>query len=165
MPAKMDPTTGPPAVMTVSPASQSAAKELWQNLGFRLIDDKDWMFDENGERVSACGSYWLVLSGDDDERSDKLIRYGQWPRAAEFIIKHLWHRYITVAAGNAKQKETCDKLFLAACGVIVGSFVVPLLLAAFRLVNTHQFDRLWRYGTYLSAAGLGALIAGWWSSD
>jgi hypothetical protein len=62
-------------------------------------------------------------------------------------------------------KETHGKLSVAAGGVIIGSLVVPLLLVAVRLVNAHQFDRLWHYGTYLSAAGLAALIAGWWTSD
>jgi hypothetical protein len=165
MHANMDLTTGKPALITVGPESQTAVKELWENLGFRLIDDRDWMFDENGARVSACGFYWLILSGHDDERSDTPIRYGQWPQAAEFIIKQLWHRCVTVAVGKAKREENHGRLSVAAGGVIIGSFVVPLLLAALHMVNAHQVDRLWHYGTYLSAAGLGALIAGWWISD
>jgi hypothetical protein len=106
-----------------------------------------------------------VLSGHDDARSDTLIRYGPWPHAAEFIIKQLWHRCVTVASGTAKHNETRRKLSITAGPVIIGSFVLPLLLAAFHLVNAHQVDRLWHYGTYLSAAGLGALIGGWWTSD
>lgn len=43
--------------------------------------------------------------------------------------------------------------------------VVPSLLAAVHLINARRFDRLWHYGSYLSAAGVGALIAGWWTSD
>lgn len=110
-----------------------------------------------------------MLSGHDDERLDQRIRYGQWPRATEIIIKQLWHRCVTLAVEkaeyNATHREIHRKLSVVAGGVIIGSFAVPLLLEALRLVNTHQFDRLWHYGTYLAAAGLGLLIAGWWTSD
>jgi hypothetical protein len=120
---------------------RAAAKELSESLGFRLIDDDDWMFDENGERVSACGTHWLLLSGHDDARLDKLIRYGQWRRATEIIIKQLWHRCVALATEKAKHnathREIQRKLSVAASGVIIGSLAVPLLLEALHLVNTH----------------------------
>jgi hypothetical protein len=145
---------------------RAAAKELWERLGFRLIEDDDWTFDENGERVSARGIYWLVLSGHDDERLDEPIRHGQWPRTTETVIKSLWHYCVALSIDKAKldatHRKTHRKLSVAASGVMICSFVVPSLLRILRFVNATQFDRIWHNGTYLAAAGLGALIALWW---
>ena len=143
-----------------------AAKELSERLGFRLIDDDDWMFDEDGKRISACGNYWLLVSGHGDERFDQPIRYGQWPGAAETIIKHLWHRCIALsvhkAKVDAKHKNIHRKLSVAASVVTISSLAVPPFLKLLGLVNAQQFDRIWHNGTYLAAAGLGALVALWW---
>jgi hypothetical protein len=145
---------------------RAAARELSERLGFRLIDHDDWMFDENGKRVSACGAYWLLLSGHDDARLDEPIRYGQWPRATETIIKHLWRHCVGLSVDKAKlaatHKKIRRKLSVAASGVMIGSLAVPLLLETLHLVNLQKFNRIWDNGTYLAAAGLGALIALWW---
>lgn len=143
-----------------------AAKELSDRFGFRLINDDDWMFDEDGKRVSACGTYWPLSSGHDDERLDQPIRHGQWPRAAETIIKDLWHRCVALSVDkakvNAKHKNIRRKLLVAASAVTIGSLTIPSLLKALLLVNAQRFDRIWHNGTYLAAAGLGALVALWW---
>jgi hypothetical protein len=145
---------------------RAATKELSQRLGFRLIDDDDWMFDESGKRVSACSTYWLLVGRHDDERSDQPIRYGQWPRTAETIIKHLWHCCVALsvdkARAHAKHKSIGRRLSVAASVVTICSLAAPPFLKALRFVNAQQFDRIWHNGTYLAAAGLGALVALWW---
>jgi hypothetical protein len=129
---------------------RAAGRELSESLGFRLIDHDDWMFDEDGKRVSACGTYWFLLSGHDDERLDEPIRYGQWPSASEIVIKHLWHRCVALSVDKAKlnamNKKTHRKLSIAASAVMVGALAVPSLLNTIRLINVEQFDRIWHNG-------------------
>jgi hypothetical protein len=145
----------------------AAAKELSKKLGFRLIDDNDWMFDDNGKRVSARNAYWFVLSGQDDERLDQPVRYGQWPRPAEIVIQHLWHCCVTFSVENAtKAKLDANKRFklsVLATGVLIGSLAIPLLLGGLHLVNLYQVNLFWHYGAYLAAVALGTLVAGWWT--
>ena len=138
---------------------RAVVRELSERLGVRLIDDDDWTFDENGERVSACGIYWLIVSGHDDERLDEPIRCGQWPGPTESTIKLLWHRCVALSVQKAKYKKIHLKLLVAAGGVMIASLALPLLLNTLRRLNPEQFDRIWLYGTYLAAAGLGAVVA------
>jgi hypothetical protein len=141
-----------------------AAKELSERLGFRLVDDDDWMLNENGERVAAHGTYWFLLSGHDDERLDEPVRYGQWPEKTETIIKRLWHCCVQFSAEHSRfdaaQKANRQKLSIALIVVIASSLAVPLLLGALHLIGIQQFNRLWSFCTHLAAAGVGSLVIG-----
>jgi hypothetical protein len=147
-------------------AMRETEKDLERALGFALLDPDDPRY----------GTHWLVLHppegsdlDEDDEWYHPTIRRGEWPQDSEVAIQRLWHKCVDLSENlskrNAKHTEIHGKLFFAAGGVMIGSFAVPLLLAALHLVTTHQFERLWHDGTYLFAVGLGALIAGWWTSD
>jgi hypothetical protein len=154
----------------VETEKRSTARTLEEELGFRVLDDEDYGAARFHNALAPDpASYWLVLNSGDDERYQQPIRYGQWPRATEIIVKQLWSRCVDLTTENAKRREIHnklhDKLSISAGAWIIGSFAVPLLLEALRLVNVHQLDRLWNYGAYSATAGLGALIAGWWTSD
>jgi hypothetical protein len=141
-------------------------KNLEQAIGLALLDSDDPRYS----------THWLILHppqgfdlDEDDEWHHPLIRRGEWPQDSEVAIQRLWHKCVELSAElsqtNAKHRQTRNKLSTAATAVMIGSFVVPFLLAALRLVNTSQFFALWHYGKYFAAAGLGALIADSWTSD
>jgi hypothetical protein len=143
-------------------AMSETEKTLERVLGFALLDPDDPRYS----------THWLVLHppegfdlDEDDEWYHPTIRRGDWPRDSESAIQRLWHKCVELSEKNAKHRVLHGKLSFAAGAVMIGSLVVPLLLAVLHLVTPHQFDRFWHYGTYLSAAALGALIAGSWTSD
>jgi hypothetical protein len=145
----------------------AAAKDLWEKLGFRLIDDRDFVFDGDGQRVAATDAYWCVLNGHDDERLDQPIRHGDWPQEAEIVIRQLWHRCIACSVEKAtKAKSEINarlRFSLISSGLMIGSLAIPFLLGALHVTDRSQVTLLWYYGSYLAAVALGALIAGWWA--
>jgi hypothetical protein len=144
---------------------RAAVKELWERIGFRLVDDMDWTFDRSGTRVAAHEVYWGVVSGHDDERSDQPIRHRQWPQEAELVIRSLWHRCIALSVEKAtKAKRDASKrlkLLFVAGGVLVFSLAIPLLLGGLHLIGGDLTSLLLRYGAYVAMAAVGALIVGW----
>jgi hypothetical protein len=144
---------------------RAAVKELWESIGFRLVDDMDWTFDRSGTRVSAHETYWCMVSWHDDERTDQPIRHGQWPQEAELVIRSLWHCCLTLSVEKTtKAKRDASKrvnLLLVAGGVLISSFAIPLLLGGLNLISRDHTNVLFHYGAYLAMAAAGALIVGW----
>ena len=148
---------------------RATARTLEEQLGFRVLDGEDYCSARFHNALALDpANCWLVLNSDDDERFQEPIRYGQWPQAAETIIRQLWFRCVDLSTETARRREIHDKLHnrlsIAATGVMIGSFAVPLLLVVLRLVSQQQFDHLWHYGKYVGVAGLGAMVGEWLTS-
>jgi len=80
------------------------------------------------------------------ERSSSLgVSKKQWAIDA----RSAWLRFAVRAFSDDKRAGNEDE-----------SEVRPL--KALRLISTQQFGLIWHTGTYVAAAGLGALIALWW---
>lgn len=147
-------------------AMSETEKNLERAVGLALLDSDD----------PRCSTHWLILHppegfdlDEDDEWYHPVIRRGEWPQDSEVAIQRLWHKCVKLSVElseiHTKHRKTHGKLSTAATAVMIGSFVVPFLLAALRLVNMGQLFTLWHYGKYFAAAGLGALIADCWTSD
>jgi hypothetical protein len=130
---------------------KSIQMALWEKLGFRLIDD------EERQRVD----YWGVLSGHDDERLDRPVRYGEWPEASHMIIQRLWHNCMSVAQRDARRQASHSKLALRLNILLFSLFAVFIVLSGIPAANSHQFEQALRWCRFLIAAALGAKLMSW----